>query len=176
MEPRRKQLQQGIGPQLTIFLLKFEISHSTVQKIVYGWRTFPTTANTTRSDRHHESRPQDAKRNLILLHVGFYLSLSVLKGRCSRRKCLLSKNSMKIGLKFASKNSRQSSLWTFEFKADLFGLQNRGHVWHKSNTAFQEKNVIQGYFVAVGHGQVPVVEPTLISNVVRLPNMGWALF
>lgn len=90
---------------------------------------------------------------------------------------------MKARLKFAGENVDKDQdlwnnvLWTGESKTDLYGPQNRGPVWHKPNTAFQEKNLIPtvkhrggsvmvwGCFPAAGPGQVTVTESTMNSAV-----------
>ena len=62
---------------------------------------------------------------------------------------MLSKRNMKARLKFVRENVDKDQdiwnnvLWTDESKIELFGHQSRGHVWCKSNTAFQE-NVCHG--------------------------------
>ena len=99
-----------------------------------------------------------------------------LHGRCVRRKPLLSKRNTKARLKFArgSVDKEQdfwnNVLWTDESKIELFGHQNRGHVWRTPNTAFQEKNFIPtvkhgggsvmvwGCFAAAGPGQLTIIE------------------
>ena len=64
-------------------------------------------------------------------------------GRCGRRKPLLWKRNMKARLKFTRENVDKDQdfwnnvLWTDESKTELFGHQNRGHVWRKPNTPFQ---------------------------------------
>uniref|UniRef100_A0A9J8B3Q1 Transposase n=1 Tax=Cyprinus carpio carpio TaxID=630221 RepID=A0A9J8B3Q1_CYPCA len=104
-------------------------------------------------------------------------------GRCARRKPLLSKKNIKARLKFARENVDKDQdfwnnvLWTDESKIELFGHRNRGHVWCKSNTAFQERNLIPtvkhgggsvlvwGCFAAAGPGQLTVIESTMNSTV-----------
>uniref|UniRef100_A0A803JUL1 Transposase Tc1-like domain-containing protein n=1 Tax=Xenopus tropicalis TaxID=8364 RepID=A0A803JUL1_XENTR len=106
-----------------------------------------------------------------------------LRGRCAWRKPLLSKRNIKVRLKFARENvdKRQdfwnNVLWTDGSKMELFGHQNRGFVWHKPNTAFQEKNLIPtvkhgggsvmvwGRFAAAGPGNLTFIEFTMNSTV-----------
>lgn len=89
---------------------------------------------------------------------------------------------MRARLKFAKEHKnkgrdiRNNVLWTDESKIELFGHQNRGHVWRKSNTAFQQKNLkpavkhgcesvmVWGCFAAVGPGQLTIIESTMNST------------
>lgn len=187
---------------------EYKISHSTVRKIVYKWRTFKTTANMPRSGRPSKFTPRadrkmlkevsknpkmssrDLQQALATVDVKVHASTIRkrlhkfnLHGRCARRKPLLSKKNMKARLKFARVNVDKDQdfwnnvLWTDESKIELFGHQNRGHVWRKPNTAFQEKNLIPtvkhgggsvmvwGCFATAGPGQLTIIESTMNSIV-----------
>uniref|UniRef100_A0A3Q3JS38 Transposase n=1 Tax=Monopterus albus TaxID=43700 RepID=A0A3Q3JS38_MONAL len=186
----------------------FEISHSTVRKIVYKWRAFKTTANMPRSGRPSKFTPRadrkmlkevsknpkmssrDLQQALATVDVEVHASTIRkrlhkfnLHGRRARRKPLLSKRNIKARLTFARENVDKDQdfwnnvRWTDESKIELFGHQSRGHVWHKPNTAFQEKNLIPtvkhgggsvmvwGCFAAAGPGQLTIIESTMNSTV-----------
>ena len=108
---------------------EYKISHSTVRKIVYKWRTFKTTANMPRSGRPSKFTPRadrkmlkevsknpkmssrDLQQALATVDVKVHASTIRkrlhkfnLHGRCARRKPLLSKRNMKARLKFARVN------------------------------------------------------------------------
>lgn len=108
---------------------EFEISHSTVRKIVYKWGTFKTTANmpraghpskfTPRADhkllKEVSKTPKMSSRDLqqALATVDVKVHASTIRkrlhkfhfhGKCARRKPLLSKRNIKARLKFAREN------------------------------------------------------------------------
>ena len=72
-------------------------------------------------------------------------------------------------------------LWTDESENELFGHQNRGHVWHELSihyiTAFQENNLmptvkhgggsvmVWGCFAAARPGQLTTIESTMNTTV-----------
>ena len=87
----------------------------------------------------------------------------------------------KKNMKFARENTDKDQdfwnnvLWTDESQGEIFGHKNRGHVWCKPNTAFQEKNLIPtvkhgggsvmvwGCFDAAGPGQLTIIKSTIDS-------------
>lgn len=187
---------------------EFDISHSTIRKIVYKWRTFKTTATMPGSGRPSKFTPRADRKMLkeviknpkmssrelqqALATVDVKVHDSTIRkrlhkfdfhGRCARRKPLLSKRNIKARLKFARANVDKDHdfwnnvLWTDESKIELFGHQNRRHVWRKPNTAFQEKNLIPtvkhgggsilvwGCFAAAGPGQLTIIESIMNSTV-----------
>ena len=187
---------------------EFDISHSTIQKIVYKWKTFKTTATMPRSGRPSKFTPRADRKMLkevikcpkissrdlqqALATVNVKVHDSTIRkrrhkfgfhGRCARSKPLLSKKNIKARLKFARENIDKDQvfwnnvLWTDESKVELFGHQNRRHVWRKQNTAFQGKNLIPtvkhgggsvmvwGCFAAAGPGQLTIIESTMNSAV-----------
>ncbi|KAK3556190.1 hypothetical protein QTP70_005587 [Hemibagrus guttatus] len=106
-----------------------------------------------------------------------------LHGRVPRRKPLLSKKNIKDRLSFARKHLDdpqdfwENTLWTDKRNIELFGRSLSHYVWHKSNTAFQKKNIIPtvkygggsvmvwGCFAASGPGRLAVINGTMNSSV-----------
>ncbi|KAK3522302.1 hypothetical protein QTP86_001995 [Hemibagrus guttatus] len=106
-----------------------------------------------------------------------------LRGRVPRRKPLLSKKNIKARLSFARKHLDdpqdfwENTLWTNETKIELFGRSVSHYVWHKSNTAFQKKNItptvkygggsvmVWGCSAASGPGRLAVINGTMNSAV-----------
>ncbi len=106
-----------------------------------------------------------------------------LHGRVPRPKLLLSKKNIKAHLSFARKHLDdpqdfwENTLWTDETKVELFGRCVSHYIWHKSNTAFQKKNIIPtvkygggsvmvwGCFAASGPGRLAVINGTMNSAV-----------
>lgn len=109
------------------------------------------------------------------------LNKFALHGRCARRKPLLSKKNIRARLKFArehlekDQNFWNNVLWTDESKVELFGHSKSRHVWRKTKTAFENKNLIPtvkhgggnvmvwGCFSAAGPGQLTIIESTMNS-------------
>lgn len=107
------------------------------------------------------------------------LNKFALHGRCARRKPLLSKKNIRARLKFArehlekDQNFWNNVLWTDESKVELFGHSKSRHVWRKTKTAFENKNLIPtvkhgggnvmvwGCFSAAGPGQLTIIESTM---------------
>lgn len=100
-----------------------------------------------------------------------------LHWRCARRKPLFSEKNIKARLKFARENIDKDGTSGTMFYGQLFGCQNRRHVWHKPKTAFLEKDLIPpvkhgggsvmvwGCFDAAGPGQLTIIESTMNSTV-----------
>ncbi len=109
-----------------------------------------------------------------------------LHGRAPRQKPLLSKKNIKVHLSFARKHLDapqdfwENTLWTDETKVELFGRCVFHYIWHKSNTAFQKKNIIPtvkyggggggsvtvwGCFAASGPARLAVIIGTMNSAV-----------
>ena len=72
-----------------------------------------------------------------------------MHGRDSKKKPLLFKKNIATSLKFSKdrlddlEGYWKNVLWTDEAKVEVFGLNEKRHVWRKPNTAFQHKNLIR---------------------------------
>ena len=76
------------------------------------------------------------------------LNDSGIHGRVARKKPLLSKKHKAARLNFAQQYANKSDaygtrvLWTDESKIKLYGHNENRYIWRKTNTAFDEKNLI----------------------------------
>uniref|UniRef100_A0A3Q3J790 Tc1-like transposase DDE domain-containing protein n=1 Tax=Monopterus albus TaxID=43700 RepID=A0A3Q3J790_MONAL len=131
----------------------FEISHSTVRKIVYKWRAFKTTANMPRSGRPSKFTPRadrkmlkevsknpkmssrDLQQALATVDVEVHASTIRkrlhkfnLHGRRARRKPLLSKRNIKARLTFARENvDKDQDFWNNVLWTDESKIELFGH-------------------------------------------------
>ncbi|KAK3525999.1 hypothetical protein QTP70_011800 [Hemibagrus guttatus] len=164
------------------------------------WRTFPGVAGQPKlpqvrsdnSSRKSQKTPQQHSKNCrphsvkVSVHdstIRKRLGKNGLHGRVPRRKLLLNKKNIKARLSFARKHLDdpqdfwENILWTDETKIELFERSVSHYVWHKSNTAFQKKNIIPtvkyggasvmvwGGFAASGPGRLAVINGTMNSAV-----------
>lgn len=161
-------------------------------------RSCPPSKFTPRADRQMlkevSKNPKMSSRYLqqALATVGVKVHASTIRkrlhkfdlhGRHGRRKSWLSEKNMKTRLKLDRVNGDKDQdfwnnvLWTDESKIEFFGQQDRGHVWRKRNSPFQENNLIPTLkhgggsvmvwrcFAAAGPGQLTIMEYTMNSIV-----------
>ena len=113
------------------------------------------------------------------------LHQSGLYGRVARRKPLLSKRNMTARLEFAKRHLKDSQtmrnkiLWSDETKIELFGLNDKRHVWRKPGTAHHLANTIPtvkhgggsimlwGCFSAAGTGRLVRIEGKMNAAMYR---------
>ncbi|KAG2457325.1 TCB1 transposase, partial [Polypterus senegalus] len=110
---------------------------------------------------------------------------SGLYGRVARRKALLSKRHMAAHLEFAKRHLKDSQtmrnkiLWSDETKIELFGVNDRYHVWRKPGTAHHQANTIPtvkhgggsimlwGCFSAAGTGRIVMIKGKMTAAMYR---------
>ncbi|KAK3556132.1 hypothetical protein QTP70_005614 [Hemibagrus guttatus] len=168
------------------------LPRTTVRAIIYKWQKHGTVENLPRSGRLTKIAPRAQRRliqevtkdptitskelqaSLASVKVSVHdstirkrLGKNGLHGRVPRRKPLLSKKNMKARLSFPRKH--------LDDPQDFWSVSH--YVWHKSNTAFQKKNIIPivkygggsvmawGCFAASGPGILAVINGTMNSAV-----------
>ncbi|KAK3563027.1 hypothetical protein QTP86_013350 [Hemibagrus guttatus] len=170
-----------------------------VRAIIYKWRKHGTVENLPKSGQPTKITPRaqrqliqevtkDLQASLTSVKVSVHdstirkrLGKNGLHGRVPRRKPLLSKKNIKARLSFARKHLDdpqdfwENTLWTEERNIEPFGRSVSHYVWCKSNTAFQEKNIIPtvkygggsvmvwGCFAASRPGRLAVINGTMNS-------------
>ncbi|KAK3555210.1 hypothetical protein QTP86_010469 [Hemibagrus guttatus] len=174
----------------------FEVPVATVQSIIKKYKTFRTVKNLRGRGRKPKVTPvlarrivREVKKNprittkAILMNLGSAVGniprqtvqrtrhTTEFHGRRPRRTPLLQIRHTKARLAFANAHLDKEDFWS----SVLWSVSH--YLWHKSNTAFQKKNIIPtvkyggasvmvwGCFAASGPGRLAVINGTMNSAV-----------
>ncbi|KAG2460800.1 TCB1 transposase, partial [Polypterus senegalus] len=158
--------KSGEGYRKISAALKFPMS--TVASIICKWKKFETTRTLPRAGRPSKLSDwgrralvrEVTKNQMVTLSelqrssvergeplrttISAAIHQSGLYGRVARQKPLLSKRHMAACLEFAKRHLKDSQtmrnkiLWSDQTKIELFGVNDRHHVWRKPGTAHHQ--------------------------------------